>query len=295
LPLIALLAMAAWAIWPETLPSTIRIAAGQTVGVYHPLGMTYAPILEKRTGRKVDVLQTSGSVENAQLLAARKAEIALVQSSTFSSDELAIVTALYYEFVYVIIRRGEPIERIEDLAGKAVSLGPVGSGMRVSALKMLDYYGVAEESLTRTQAFFTELLSDASLQAAVVTLGGQTSSQFKKLVSDSRFKLLPIPDADQISLKIECFKATRIEVPTSPSEQPRNETLQTVASPAFLVVRSDTGDLLVTRILEAIYRDGANMVISYDLIPLNEAAEWKSWGLHPAARRFFESASDLDP
>jgi hypothetical protein len=238
----------------------------------------------------MEVVETSGSLENVQLLDSNAVQMALVQSSTFSSGELLIVAPLYYEVVYLVVHADESINAVEQFRGKSVALGDELSGMRFSALKLLDCYGLSEEDLRDTDRRFTELLDDASLQAAIITAGSNHATDVTRVLSDPRFMLLPLTDAERISRQKECFKATHIaRRPFLNQDADPGDFIPTVMTPAFLVVRADASDHLVTRTLEALYQE-TDVLESYDLISLQEAAEWKSWGLHPAARRFFDAA-----
>jgi TRAP transporter TAXI family solute receptor len=256
--------------------------------MYHPVSEHLADLLSEHSNRPVEVLQTSGSIENRELLLGGQAEMALVQSSTFSAVELQIVTALYYERVFFVVRSDREISTIEDLRGRAVSIGPLGSGMRHSAVKIIEHFGIAPESLLKSTAYFRSLLTDATLDAAIVTTGTH-NSDLSRLLSDGRFKLLPIPFAEELSREHPCFKLIHILPDDLPVKRSLPEDgLRTVMTPAFLVVRKDSPGLLVKTVLSSLYSE-SDLVTEFHLIPLKKAAEWRSWGLHPDADEFFES------
>ncbi|HYW80026.1 MAG TPA: TAXI family TRAP transporter solute-binding subunit, partial [Thermoguttaceae bacterium] len=249
----------------------------------------------KHVGRPVTVLKTSGSLANRRLLIDGQAEVGLLQSGSAPLDELAVVTPLYYEVVFVVARRGQGIDDIADLGGKAVSLGPEDSGMRRSALRIIQHYEIDPQSLSESTAPFTSLLADETMQAAIITTGLQ-NDDLQTLLGDERFTLLPIDDrdAEELSRKNHCFKPTHIDPADVPGHLDiGDEGIRSVMTPAFLAVHVDATGLLVRTLLETIYLE-SDMVGRYGLMSREEAAEWQDRALHPAAREFFHEASVLD-
>ncbi len=291
IPLLIAMALVVWKVWPETLPSQIRIASGMGGGMYYRVAEHLGTELHDDVGRPVTVLRTSGSLENRRLLIDGKAEVGLLQSGSTPMDELAVVAPLYYEVVYVVARGGQGIDEVADLRGKAVSLGPNDSGMRRSALRIIEHYEIDLQSLTESTAPFTSLLTDKTMQAAIVTTGLQ-NDDLKALLRDERFTLLPIHDrdAEALSRKNHCFKPTHIYATDVPRHLAVGEEgIPSVMTPAFLAVRIDATGPLVRTLLETLYLR-SDMVARYRLMSIEQAAEWQDRALHPAARKFFLTA-----
>lgn len=60
---------------------TIRIATGNPAGIYYKLGKALKEILEETNpGYKVEIISTSGSIENAELIRNNLADIAFIQN-----------------------------------------------------------------------------------------------------------------------------------------------------------------------------------------------------------------------
>ena len=85
------------------------------------------------------------------------------------------------------MRKGSGIESVADLKGHTVSLGTVGSGNRASAIQLLQYYMLDPSDLDDTDHYFIDLLTDASLDAAIVTAGLE-NPDLKKLMASQQFQ-----------------------------------------------------------------------------------------------------------
>jgi hypothetical protein len=149
---------AAWA------QKTVRlsIATGGTGGVYYPLGGGMANILSKYIPYAEATAEvTSASVDNCLLVAAGKADLALImadvgwdafQGKGKFKEKLPIRTAavLYPNNMHIVTLEGKGIEKVSDLKGKRVSTGSPGSGTEVKALRVLEAYGLdPDKDMTR--------------------------------------------------------------------------------------------------------------------------------------------------
>ena len=129
-------------------PSRIVIAAGAENGAYHHFARLYAEELKKE-GLTLEVRATAGSVQNLELLQDDRSgvSVAIVQSGVAGPQDLERLHALgslYREPLWVFYRSAAPLERISQLAGKRLGVGPVGSGTHAIAAQLLAANGVAD-------------------------------------------------------------------------------------------------------------------------------------------------------
>jgi uncharacterized protein len=125
-------------------PHHIVLATGQEGGAYYLFGLRYQALLA-REGIDVTLRPTSGSVENIDLLKRGKADVAFVQGGTGASVDapgLRSLASLYYEPVWILVRKHEGIERLSDLKGRRIGIDQEGSGTRDIALLLLADDGV---------------------------------------------------------------------------------------------------------------------------------------------------------
>ena len=98
--------------------------------------------------------ETAGSVENLRLLGEKGSgvAVAIVQSGVASAEELKHFDALgsmYHEPLWVFYRGDKRLERLSQLAGKRIGVGPAGSGTHAIATQLLAVNGLIESQSSR--------------------------------------------------------------------------------------------------------------------------------------------------
>ena len=143
-------------------PRKIVIAAGGQNGAYYRFAQKYAAELKKEK-LTVEVRETAGSVENLGLLSdpASGVTVAIVQSGVAGPDDLErfyALGSLYREPLWVFYRGDKPIERLSQLAGKRIGVGPPGSGTYAIAMQLLAVNGLngAEPSKDKLNAVLVD-------------------------------------------------------------------------------------------------------------------------------------------
>ncbi len=120
--------------------------------------------------------------------------------------------------------------------------------------------------------------------AAVICIG-RGSPLTTNLLSSGRWRLVPIPEAIQISLRHPMLRPMTIEGNHYQREFVPAEGVSTVGTTAFLAARFDAPGELIQAALDALYREPPLIV---GMIPRDQAAEWQGvLAFHPVARRYF--------
>lgn len=131
-------------------PRHIVFATAQESGAYFLSGLRYQALLA-REGIDVTVRPTSGSVENINLLQKGEADVAFVQGGTGTvskTSALRSLASLYYEPVWILVRKRAGIAQLADLRRKRVGIDQEGSGTRELALLLLADNGIDQKSAT---------------------------------------------------------------------------------------------------------------------------------------------------
>ena len=199
-----------WYVTRETLPSRIKLATALPGGLYHKVGSDLARQLATRTGAEVEVVSTAGSLENRKKLLAGDVDLAILQAGTVPSDGLSALAPLYEDVMCVVVRRGRDITSVRDLAGRSVIFGPEGSGMREQALRLLTHYRIKIADTEVSYLYFTRMLEDETIDAAIITTG-LMNPDLNRLLGTGAFDLVPILDAEAIAIRHPLFQ--RFEVP----------------------------------------------------------------------------------
>jgi hypothetical protein len=100
-------------------PRHILFATGPEQGAYFYYGQLYRDRLA-REGISVSLKATRGSIENIELLQQDSVAVAFVQGGTgakIGAPHLRSLASLYFEPVWVFVRKDAPISRLGDLRG----------------------------------------------------------------------------------------------------------------------------------------------------------------------------------
>jgi uncharacterized protein len=129
-------------------PRKIVIATGAQNGAYFHFAQKYAEELQKER-LSVEVRETAGSVENLRLLGQEGSgvTVAIVQSGVASAqdvDRYYALGSMYREPLWVFYRGDKRLERLSQLEGKRIGVGPPGSGTNAIARQLLAVNGLVE-------------------------------------------------------------------------------------------------------------------------------------------------------
>ncbi len=120
-------------------PRHIVMATGSKDGVYYYYGRIYRDLMAKE-GIDVTLKETAGSIANIDLLNRGEADVAFVQGGTRGDDgttPLRSLASLYFEPIWIFVRKDLPIQRLADLRGRRIAVDGEGSGTRAVALQLL--------------------------------------------------------------------------------------------------------------------------------------------------------------
>ncbi len=156
-------------------PRKIVIASGSSKGAYFDFAKKYADELQKE-GLSVEVRETAGSVENLDLLSQKSSgvAVAIVQSGVASSEQeqhFYALGSLYREPLWVFYRGDKPLERLSQLAGKRIGVGPVGSGTHAIAMQLLAANGLIDSRSSQENSRAVLLQEDVALSVTALHKG----------------------------------------------------------------------------------------------------------------------------
>jgi TRAP transporter TAXI family solute receptor len=274
-PLVAILLAAGLLIWHLMAPAPphdLAMATGPSDGAYAAYAEQYRKILAAG-GLTLDVIHTSGSVENQRLLAEGKADVAFIQGGTIGLNSageppagMEALASLYYEPLWVFVRGTHAPDRLSQLADKRIAIGPAGSGSRPLALTLLAASGI--DTTGNTAAKFLPIGGEEAAQAllkgaadAAFFVTGKISPAIRSLIDSPTVRLMSFAQADALSHRLPFLSAVTLprggidlarDIPARP--------MTLVAPAAQLVARGTINPALVDAILEAahkIHRQGA--------------------------------------
>lgn len=148
------MACAIWALWWPIPSSHLVFASSYQGGVYHKWAQTYAEKLALR-GLSVQVLETGGSSDNFKYLTDthHKVDVAFLQGgfSSQNAPHWAHRTVMSLGRVDVepiwIFSRVSGLQRLSQLEGLRVSIGPIGSGTHAFMQTLIERSRITPEKL----------------------------------------------------------------------------------------------------------------------------------------------------
>jgi TRAP-type uncharacterized transport system substrate-binding protein len=161
-------------------PKTLTIASGAPGSKFNLVAQQYRKILA-HNGITLKIIETEGSLDNLNRLRAANSpvDIALVQSGSLDggdTGDLISLGSVFYVPLTIFYRNPAALERLSQLRGLRIAIGPTGSGTRSLALALLKANEIEPQGPTQ----LLELEGEAARKAL---LGRQVDAIF--LTGDS--------------------------------------------------------------------------------------------------------------
>ena len=186
------------------LPEEQRLvfAAGQRGGLYHELAQHLATELQAAHPRlRIEVIETDGSLDNAQRLQNRDADLALLQNDTQAGAQARSLSAIHPELLHFLCHRDAGIQSLHDLAEHTIAVGPKGSGSEQFTHELFRYLGLAEKELNLKHLSLAEATRQlvAGEVDALLFLTGLGNAACAQALQSGKVQLTPLvtaPDSD---------------------------------------------------------------------------------------------------
>lgn len=288
-------------------PKFLSMLTGGTSGTYYPLGGEMATIITEATGIQTDALSSNASADNVIALQEEEAELAFVQTDVVSNaveginafdgnpvDNVQAIGSLYPETIQIVTLENAGIESVEDLAGKAVSVGAPGSGTYINAEQILEVHGLTMDDINAQNLDFGEStggIQDGNIEAAFITAGTPTGA-VDGLAATNDITILPM-EQEKIDELVEKYPYYAADTVTS-GTYGLEEDVNTVAVLAMLAVTDSVAEDIVYDITKALYEGAENMAhAKAEFITLEKATDGVGIDFHPGAKKYFEEEGVL--
>lgn len=279
---------------------SLVFATGGEQGTYYSFGNVLAEEICKSTDTSVRVIKSGGSQANVEALSTGKADLGFVQSDIMVSnykgdnfykvDNFSTVAALYMEPVQ-IVTLDPSIQSVEDLKGKNVSIGAVGSGVYYNAVDVLGSYDldIDQDINPMYQSFkdSAQALRSGAIDAAFVVAGVPTAA-ITSLAEEQQMHLVGLDDAHIEQLLEICPYYSKNTIPAS--AYGLDEDVKTVAVGAIVVARDDVPEENVYDFCAGIFENMDEIKAAHvegEELDLNMAASVITVPYHPGAAKYF--------
>jgi len=289
----------------------VTIGTGGITGVYYPTGGAIAKMVNAKRdvyGIRATVESTGGSVFNINAVLAGDLDFGVAQSDRqFQAvmgiedwkdkgpqKDLRAVFSIHPENVDLLAAVDSGINTIQDLKGKRVNIGNVGSGYRQNAIDALEANGLnyetdfTAESLKAAEA--PGLIQDGRLDAAFYTVG-HPSGYYKEATAGKRkVKFIPITNIEGLLKKYPYYakSVTRIEdYPTAENDKD----IPTFGVKATFVTSANVPDDVVYAITKEVFdnfEDFKKLHPAYAGLTKESMLEGLSAPIHPGALKYYK-------
>ena len=287
----------------------IVFLTGRENGTYFALGRAISELVKRNTTSIQIMCQPSmGSLENATLLEANRANLAIIQSdiaySLYSgtrffplpSSRIKVLCPLHSEVVHIVTRQSNYISSINDLEDQIVSVGEQASGTEVNASMILAAVNLTYRNITpvfKNLEDSIDLLKAGKIDAFFATTRSP-SKQLDTLLEDPEYTLVKLkpPEVERIIRGYPYIYPHAIDRGTYVNQ---TQQIPTIRIRALLVVHSDVRDSKVYRLTKILFENKAYLKNKFSFLELDEkdAVADLRLPLHPGARQYFIEAGVL--
>ncbi len=261
LPILLILAGAAWFLKrfvDPAPPTTFVISAATRGSPYYRHAERYQATF-RRNGVNLEIRESGGSFDNLKALSnpATGVQAGFVQgglASTKDAPGLQSAGRIAYEPLWVFHAGGAPLERLSDLKGKRILVGPQGSGTSGLAMRLLAANGITPESaqlIHRELPDYVDMLSGGEADAGFLVLAPEART-IQRLLRAPRVRLMSFTNAESYIQRFPFLSRLVLRegvVDLAANLPPADITL--IATTAAVLVREDAHPALVNLLAQA--------------------------------------------
>ncbi len=289
--------------------TTLKMATGGTTGTYYAYSGAVTQILSSKIENlSFDVQSTGASKANIYLVSDKEADIAIVQNDVmyyanqgtdlFDGEKIegfSAMAGLYAEVCQIVSNSN--INSIEDLRGKRVSVGDIGSGCEFNARQILEAYGISFDDIVVNNLSFGDsatALKDDKIDAFFCVAGAPTTA-IVELATTNNINILEVDDEHADKLMENYPFYTKYNVPGGTYKGVDSD-VQTVAVVATYIVSNDLDENLVYQMTKALFENSEEIAKAHpkgaELDPAYSVSGI-SIPLHPGAEKYYKEIGAL--
>ena len=292
----------------------VTIGTGGITGVYYPTGGAIARIVNQKRDEyniRCTVESTGGSVFNINAIMSGDLEFGVAQSDRQyqavkgievwkdkgPQTDLRAVFSIHPETVDLIAAVDANINSLQDLKGKRVNIGNVGSGYRNNAIDALQANGIDfekdfnAESLKAAEA--PGLIQDGRLDAAFYTVG-HPSGYYKEATSGVRkVKFVPITGIESLLEEYPYYAKATTQVTTHYPGAANDADVPTFGVKATFVTSIKVPEDVVYAVTKEVFEnfeDFKKLHPAYGGLTKEDMLAGLSAPIHPGAMKYYKEA-----
>ncbi|MBN2129499.1 MAG: TAXI family TRAP transporter solute-binding subunit [Sedimentisphaerales bacterium] len=292
----------------------VTIGTGSVTGIYYPTGGAISQMINRKFEQyriKATVESTSGSVYNVNGVLRGDLDFGTVQSDRQyqayhglaewsgrgPQTSLRSVFSVHPESITLVASEPSGIRAVEDIRGKRVNLGNIGSGHLQNSRDVLWAAGLSEKDLDAEYVRALEapgLLQDGRIDAFFYTVGHPNSSIEEATFGRIPVRLIPIEGAVAAHLLQEYPYYAASVIPQEHYPQALNsEDIRSIGVKTTFVTAKETPENVVYAITREVFEnfdDFKQLHPAYKKLTRRDMLKGLSAPLHPGARTYYREA-----
>lgn len=292
-------------------PTFINVLTGGTSGVYYPIGVALSQLYGSNIqDAKTSVQATKASVENLNLLAAGRGELAFALGDSVADawegvadagfqkplKSIRAIAGIYPNYIQIVASAESGIKTLEDLKGKRISVGAPKSGTELNARAIFKAAGLSYKDMGSVEympfAESVELIKNRQLDATLQSSGlGQAA--IRDLASTMKLNFVSVPADVVTKIGNPVYQAMNIPKETYDGQ---TEDVPTVAIMNILVTREKVDDETAYQMTKLMFENLPRLANSHSAakdIKLEHATQNLPIPLHPGAERYYKEKGAL--
>ncbi|MBM7649476.1 TRAP transporter TAXI family solute receptor [Bacillus ectoiniformans] len=290
----------------------VTILTGGTSGIYFQLGNAMAKVYGEKLGAQTSAQTTGASAENSAKISRGKAEIGFAMADTVADaysgegnfvksgalSNLRAVASLYPNYMQIVAPKSAGVRTLEDLKGKDLAVGALGSGTEIMARRILEEAGLTYDDVDADFLSFSEGIEGIKNGTTDVAFlsSGYPNSGIMELAASDEVEIIPVPQelTEKLQKKYPAFEVGSIPADTYKGVKTDRET---VMVNNLLITNKDLPEediYILTKTLFENQKDLENAHSSAKKIKLEEAAKKLPLPLHPGAEKYYKEKGVLD-
>ncbi len=181
----------------------VVIAAGQQSSQAYQIAKTIGEAVHRNYPNiDVEVAETRGSMQNAELIEKNLVQLATVQAEKLNGSNSRLVATLYPDTYQLMVRPDSHINRFEDLAGKKIALPSKGGGEYEAFWSIANYFGIREQDVKLYVGSdkTTDWIFANGQVDAIFRIRAPSDQSITQLVKTTQAKFIDIEQAEAIRL-----------------------------------------------------------------------------------------------
>lgn len=287
----------------------ISVGTAPAGGAFYTVGSAICEVVNENRGElnwRVNAESTGGSMENIRLLSQNKLQFAMSNSSiTYfavrgsegweQTHEVQSVMTLFPNVAMFVTLANSGIEKVSDLKGKSVYLGPEGAGFEYFVKPILAAHGLTLADIDGrfgSQQSAVDLLGDGAVVAAMIG-GGTPNPALSQMAQANSLRLIPYDEEAKAKLIADYsfFEAAVIPAGTYKGIDAQYDGLN--VGSAHLITHKSVDEQTVYDFVKLVYEQRAKIAerhrAALNIRPETVAVQ-SGIDYHPGAERYYREA-----